>query len=66
MKWTRGAQANAIGRNSKTVREYLEKNYEEKSADPTRLAVEALLEVVESGRRSGSLDFQCALRVLLL
>ena len=42
-------KANATGRNSKSVREFLEKNYEETSAQGTiKLAVKALLEV--SGR----------------
>lgn len=41
-------KANAIGRNSKTVREYLEKNYAETSGrDTLKLAVKALTEVVE-------------------
>lgn len=41
-------KANAIGRNSKTVREYLEKNYAETSGrDTIKLAVKALTEVVE-------------------
>jgi len=41
-------KANAIGRNSKTVREYLEKNYAETSgAETVKLAVKALTEVVE-------------------
>lgn len=39
-------KANAIGRNSKTVREYLEKNYAETSgADTVKLAIRALTEV---------------------
>merc|ERR1719353_1156397 len=38
-------KANSTGRNSKTVREYLEKNWAETSGDDTvRLAVKALLE----------------------
>mmetsp|Transcript_41491 Transcript_41491/g.111071 ORF Transcript_41491/g.111071 Transcript_41491/m.111071 type:complete len:245 (+) Transcript_41491:140-874(+) len=49
-------KANAIGKNSKTVREYLEKNYtDELAADDQeciKLAVKSLLEVVESGGRN--------------
>ena len=41
-------KANAIGRNSKTVREYLEKNWTETSGkDTMKLAMKALVEVVE-------------------
>ena len=41
-------KGSAIGRNSKTVREYLEKNYAETSGrDTIKLAVKALTEVVE-------------------
>ena len=41
-------KANAIGRNSKTVREFLEKNFAETSGrDTLKLAVRALTEVVE-------------------
>jgi len=41
-------KANAIGRNSKTVREFLEKNWKETNGrDTLKLAVRALTEVVE-------------------
>ena len=45
-------KANAIGRNSKTLREYLEKGYKENmnNNDTIRLAVETLMEVVESSK----------------
>lgn len=45
-------KANAIGRNSKTLREYLEKNHTDAlTNDQTiRLAIETLLEVVESSK----------------
>lgn len=43
------AQANAIGRSAKTVREFLEKNYTEEAIatdnDAIKLAIKALLEV---------------------
>ena len=49
-------KANAIGKNSKTVREYLEKNYTDEVAasdsECIKLAVKSLLEVVESGGRN--------------
>ena len=45
------SQANAVGRSSKTVREFLEKQYKaDLSTDETiQLAVKALLEVVPTG-----------------
>jgi len=51
-------KANATGRNSKTVREFLEKSYPieqgtiEKDDDAIKLAVQALMEVVESGSKN--------------
>ena len=46
-------QANAVGRNSKTVREFLEKNYNDETAvDGVKLACRALLEVVEAGGKN--------------
>jgi len=53
-------QALAIGRNAKTVREFLEENYEESMAKEEKgdedaaikLACKALLEVVESGAKN--------------
>ncbi len=47
-------QANAIGRSSKTVREFLEKNHkDEMSREETiKLAVKSLLEVVQTGAKN--------------
>jgi len=46
-------KAVAIGQNQKTVKEFLEKNYnEETAADSVRLACRALLEVVEAGGKN--------------
>jgi 20S proteasome subunit alpha 4 len=45
-------KANAIGRNSKTLREYLEKNHKDdlSNNETIKLAVETLMEVVESSK----------------
>nr|UCK81650.1 proteasome subunit alpha-type 7 [Arenicola marina] len=49
-------KANVIGRSAKTVREYLEKHYSEEVADSEhetiKLALKALLEVVQSGSKN--------------
>ncbi|KAI9173223.1 Proteasome subunit alpha type-4 [Blastocladiella emersonii ATCC 22665] len=47
-------KANAIGRNAKTVREFLEKNYvaDADHHDALKLAVRALLEVVQTGAKN--------------
>jgi 20S proteasome subunit alpha 4 len=49
-------KANATGRNSKTVREYLEKNYDDETLtsneEALKLAVKSLMEVVESGAKN--------------
>ena len=49
-------QANAIGRSAKTVREFLEKNYTDEvvssEKETIKLALKALLEVVQSGGKN--------------
>ncbi|KAK4519544.1 uncharacterized protein ATC70_009780 [Mucor velutinosus] len=47
-------KANAIGRSSKTVREFLEKNYGEEmdEKDTIKLAIKSLLEVVQTGAKN--------------
>ncbi|EDO47310.1 predicted protein [Nematostella vectensis] len=49
-------KANAIGRSAKTVREFLEKHYSDEVADSdestVKLAIRALLEVVQSGGKN--------------
>ena len=49
-------KANAIGRNAKTVREFLEKNWSSEAVETeegaTKLAVKALLEVVQLGGKN--------------
>ena len=47
-------KANAIGRSSKTVREFLEKNYEDELTDEAtiKLTIKSLLEVVQTGAKN--------------
>ena len=47
-------QANAIGRSSKTVREFLEKNHKDDMSrdDTIKLTVKSLLEVVQTGAKN--------------
>lgn len=59
MMWVSGAdilnrKANAIGRSSKTVREFLERNYKEDAdrEQTIRLAIKSLLEVVQTGAKN--------------
>ena len=57
MSWqgtNRHLQANAIGRSSKTVREFLEKNHKDDLSrdDAIKLTVKSLLEVVQTGAKN--------------
>lgn len=47
-------KANAIGRSSKTVREFLERNYKDDAnrEETIRLAIKSLLEVVQTGAKN--------------
>jgi 20S proteasome alpha/beta subunit len=47
-------QANAIGRSSKTVREFLEKNHKDDLSreDTIKLTIKSLLEVVQTGAKN--------------
>ena len=49
-----GMKANAIGRSSKTVREFLEKNHKDDMSrdDTIKLTVKSLLEVVQTGAKN--------------
>mmetsp|Transcript_12457 Transcript_12457/g.33323 ORF Transcript_12457/g.33323 Transcript_12457/m.33323 type:complete len:224 (-) Transcript_12457:1037-1708(-) len=45
-------KATATGKQAKNVREFLEKKYDDGVADPVKLTITALLEVVESGSKN--------------
>lgn len=47
-------QANAIGRSSKTVREFLEKNHKDEMTkeESIKLTIKSLLEVVQTGAKN--------------
>jgi 20S proteasome subunit alpha 4 len=47
-------KANAIGRSSKTVREFLERNYKDDMSrdDTIKLTIKSLLEVVQTGAKN--------------
>jgi 20S proteasome alpha/beta subunit len=47
-------EANAVGRSSKTVREFLEKNHKDdmNRVDTIKLTVKSLLEVVQTGAKN--------------
>jgi 20S proteasome alpha/beta subunit len=49
-----GTKANAIGRSSKTVKEFLEKNWAEglSTEESIKLTVRSLLEVVQTGAKN--------------
>ena len=51
---TQNRKANAIGRSSKTVREFLERNYKEDMdrEETIKLTVKSLLEVVQTGAKN--------------
>lgn len=51
---THNRKANAIGRSSKTVREFLERNYKEDMdrEETIKLTVKSLLEVVQTGAKN--------------
>jgi len=62
-------KANSTGRAAKTIREFLEKNYKDECSadDAIKLAIQALMEVVESGSKNievAVMRMDCKLEVL--
>lgn len=55
-------KATSIGRSSKTVREFLEKNYVDNQnlQDSIKLAIKALLEVVQTGAKNIDIAYMTA------